>query len=76
MWELHFEATEHWAQGKLFSLWAPSLDSVPASRQVLGSAERLCASPRMARAVLHAATSMDARPALPQISAPTLGRLK
>ncbi|MFL5829973.1 MAG: adenylate/guanylate cyclase domain-containing protein [Solirubrobacteraceae bacterium] len=72
MWELQFESTEVWGDGKLFSLWAPSLDSVPATRQMLGSAERLCASPGMARAVLRAATLMDARPALPQISTPTL----
>src|SRR5690349_18328521 len=72
MWELQFESTEVWGDGRLFSLWAPSLDSVPGTRQVLGSAERLCASPGMARAVLRAATLMDARPALPQISTPTL----
>jgi pimeloyl-ACP methyl ester carboxylesterase len=72
MWELQLATTEVWGDGNLFSLWAPSLDSVPATRQMLGSAERLCASPGMARAVLRGATLMDARPALPQISSPTL----
>jgi class 3 adenylate cyclase/pimeloyl-ACP methyl ester carboxylesterase len=72
MWELQLAAADRWGDGELFALWAPSLISAPGARQLLGSAERLCASPGMARAVLRAATLMDSRSALPQISAPTL----
>jgi class 3 adenylate cyclase len=40
--------------------------------QIYGSAERICASPGMAKAVMWACTLIDVRAALPRISAPTL----
>jgi len=72
MWEAHFAGAEVWGEGEVFGLWAPSAVDAPGVRQALGSAERICASPGMAKAVLRATTLMDARPALPRISAPTL----
>ena len=72
MWELLLAAVEQWGEGKVMGLWAPSATTVPGFSQTAGSAERLCASPGMARAVLHASKLMDARAALPQISVPTL----
>ena len=72
MWELHFAGAEQWGEGKVIALWAPSATAAPGFWQAAGSAERLCASPGMARAVLRATTLMDARAALPRISAPTL----
>jgi class 3 adenylate cyclase len=72
VWDLQLAATEEWGQGKLFALWSPSLEGGHGFWQAMGSAERICASPGMARAVMRAATLMDARPALPRISAPTL----
>jgi class 3 adenylate cyclase len=72
MWELLFAGAEQWGEGKVIGLWAPSAIGNPGFWQAAGSAERLCASPGMARAVLRATTLMDARAALPRISAPTL----
>ena len=40
--------------------------------QVLGSAERICASPGMAMANLQATKLVDVRAALPRIAVPTL----
>src|SRR3954463_5993340 len=71
-WELQLAATDEWGQGKLFALWSPSLQGGPGYWQAMGSAERICASPGMARAVMRAATLMVARQALPRVSAPTL----
>jgi class 3 adenylate cyclase/pimeloyl-ACP methyl ester carboxylesterase len=72
MWELHFTGVEQWGDGRVFALWAPSVMGVPGVLQTLGSAERICASPGMAKALLHATPLMDGRSALPRISAPTL----
>jgi len=67
------EGFEHWGDGGIMGgLWAPSAVSVPGSLQVFGSAERICASPGMATAVLRACMQIDARAALPRISTPTL----
>jgi pimeloyl-ACP methyl ester carboxylesterase len=71
-WNLMLENTPDWGSGKVFSLWAPSATSVPGSRQVFGSAERICASPGMAMAAVKATFEMDVRAALPRISTPTL----
>jgi class 3 adenylate cyclase len=72
MWELLFAGAEQWGEGKVIGLWAPSATTVPGFWQTAGSAERLCASPGMARAVLRATQLMDARAAPPRISVPTL----
>ena len=72
IWEVMLAHAEDWGEGKVFGEWAPSGRGIPGLQEALGSAERLCASPGMARAVLRATTLMDARAALPRISAPTL----
>jgi class 3 adenylate cyclase len=72
MWELTLDAIEHWGEGKMIALWAPSATSRPGFWQAAGSSERICASPGMTRALFHAARMFDVRPALPRISAPTL----
>jgi len=72
MWELMFAGAEQWGDGKVIALWSPSVREMPGFMQAAGSAERLCASPGMARALLHACPLMDARAALPRISVPAL----
>jgi len=72
IWEVMLANAEAWGEGKVFALWAPSLTNAPGFWQTMGSAERICASPGMAKAVLKACTLMDGREALAQISAPTL----
>ena len=71
-WDIHFDSTVQWGEGRLIAAWAPSLTEAPGFWQAAGSAERICASPGMAKALLQAARVMDARPALAQVSAPTL----
>ena len=71
-WETHFASTECWGEGHLIAAWAPSLTGTPGFWQAAGSAERICASPGMAKALMRAARVMDARAAAAQISAPTL----
>ncbi len=72
VWEIHLDGAEHWGDGRVMASWAPSATSNPGFWQAAGSAERICASPGMARAVMGAARLADAREALPRISAPTL----
>jgi class 3 adenylate cyclase len=57
-----------WGTGAALSIAAPSVRSI---RQ-LAMAERMCASPGMARATLEAGFRTDVRPILPTITAPTL----
>jgi class 3 adenylate cyclase len=72
LWALMLGNAEHWGDGSVFALWAPSAVTVPGATQVFGSAERICASPGMAKALFKACLDMDVRAALPRISAPTL----
>jgi pimeloyl-ACP methyl ester carboxylesterase len=57
-----------WGTGAAFSIGAPSFRS---TRQ-LGTFERMCASPGMARASFETGFRMDVRPVLSTITAPTL----
>jgi class 3 adenylate cyclase len=57
-----------WGSGAAASIGSPSMRSM---RQ-LGMAERMCASPGMARASFEAGFLMDVRPILSTITAPTL----
>jgi class 3 adenylate cyclase/pimeloyl-ACP methyl ester carboxylesterase len=73
IWARVFESVEHWGDGMMIgTLFAPSATSVPGSQQVFGSAERICASPGMAKALARANLLVDVRAALPGISVPTL----
>jgi len=65
------EALDHWGEGVLASVAAPSADS-KALRRFYGLFERACASPGMARALVEAIATIDVRLALPAISQPTL----
>jgi len=57
-----------WGSGEALKCLVPCVRSL---RQ-LGMLERMCASPGMARATVEASFSIDVRPILPTISAPTL----
>ncbi len=72
LWQLLLDAFPKWGSGRVMELWAPSMTGVPGSMQVLGSAERICASPGMAMANLQATRLVDVRAALPRIAVPTL----
>jgi len=72
MWDVNFDAVERWGDGELIATWAPSASSGPGVMTLFGSAERICASPGMARALVRACPEMDVRAACPQITAPTL----
>ena len=61
-------ARSAWGSGEALHALLPSVRSI---RQ-LGMAERMSASPGMARAALEAAFRIDVRPILPTITAPTL----
>ena len=72
-WARMFEGAERWGDGLVLgSLFAPSATTVPGSLQLFGSAERICASPGMVKAMVRANMQIDVRAALPRISAPTL----
>jgi class 3 adenylate cyclase len=72
-WDRLFESVDHWGDGLMFgALFAPSATANPGAMQVFGSAERICASPGMVRAIVRANMLIDVRSALPRISAPTL----
>jgi class 3 adenylate cyclase/dienelactone hydrolase len=72
IWEVMLGNVEEWGSGKVIARWAPSAVGALGFYAAAGSAERICASPGMARAAFRACTLIDARAALPQISAPTL----
>jgi len=71
-WDFMLDAIERWGAGEVMAKWAPSASSRPGVMQLFGSAERICASPGMAKALFWACIEMDVRAALPQIVAPTL----
>jgi pimeloyl-ACP methyl ester carboxylesterase len=57
-----------WGDGRALKCLVPSVRSI---RQ-LGTLERMCASPGMARATVEASFGIDVRPILPTITIPTL----
>ncbi len=71
-WTVMLEDVKHWGDGLVFARWAPTLGSLPGVASLFGSAERICASPGMAKALFYSTLDMDVRAALPRISAPTL----
>jgi class 3 adenylate cyclase/pimeloyl-ACP methyl ester carboxylesterase len=58
-----------WGSGETFSIGFPSMSG---RLRQLAMAERMCASPGMARASLEASFRLDVRPILSTIAAPTL----
>ncbi|MDP3938075.1 MAG: alpha/beta fold hydrolase [Deltaproteobacteria bacterium] len=63
---------EHWGEGVLLDVFAPSLAGDPAALELWGQFQRVAASPSMARKVTEALFKIDVRDLLPRIQAPTL----
>lgn len=61
-----------WGEGTNLAVLAPTVADDPQLRAWLARLERLAASPGQARRLVTAARQMDVRPALAQITAPTL----
>ena len=61
-----------WGTGAGLELWAPSIGNDPAEREWWARLQRLSASPRAVAQLLASQNLVDARGALPLISAPTL----
>ncbi|MDQ3956184.1 MAG: adenylate/guanylate cyclase domain-containing protein [Actinomycetota bacterium] len=62
---------EHWGEGLIAQIAAPSLDT-PEFRKVVGRYERAAASPGMMTALMRLNLDIDIRPVLGTISTPTL----
>ncbi len=65
-------AAKRWGEGEFILELAPSWAGSELRRRAAAIAERACASPGMARAMIDALRDHDARSVLPTISAPTL----
>jgi pimeloyl-ACP methyl ester carboxylesterase len=66
------DVEEHWGDGALLELFAPSRVDDPMVREVWGRYQRAGASPSMGRRVLEALTEIDVRDILPAVNVPTL----
>lgn len=67
-----FELVEHWGQGKMLDVFAPSRAGDPAARGWAAAFERASASPAMARQLLASILEVDVGPALAAVKVPTL----
>jgi class 3 adenylate cyclase len=65
------DSLDHWGEGRTAEWIAPSILS-PVVRRAFGRMERSAVSPGMARGLIDALLSIDVRPALAAISAPTI----
>jgi class 3 adenylate cyclase len=63
---------DDWGEGRIAELFSPSIVNDENARRIVGSYERMSASPGMARALLDAARLIDVRAILPTIHTPTL----
>lgn len=63
---------EHWGEGALLDLFAPSLAEDPRAVHWWGKFQRRAASPGMARAIVEMLGEIDVRAVLPTIHVPTL----
>jgi class 3 adenylate cyclase len=61
-----------WGEGRILEVFAPSVVRDEATKRLMGTFERMAASPGMARALIDAANLIDVRPVLPSIRVPTL----
>jgi pimeloyl-ACP methyl ester carboxylesterase len=66
------EVIEHWGDGRMIKLMAPSIADRPAALEFMGAFERAALSRKMASDLFDAVMHGDARAALPLIRAPTL----
>ncbi|HEX4903067.1 MAG TPA: adenylate/guanylate cyclase domain-containing protein [Acidimicrobiales bacterium] len=71
IWAAVEDAWRHWGEGRLLSALAPTWASGP-QEAILGSVERTCMSPGMARSVLEGMHDIDLRDVVPAIRVPTL----
>ena len=65
------DSLDHWGEGRTAEWIVPSISS-PLVRRAFGTMERSAVSPGMARGLIDALLSIDVRPALAAISAPTI----
>ncbi|WP_197501992.1 adenylate/guanylate cyclase domain-containing protein [Mycobacterium sp. 1164985.4] len=70
-WKNAETLADHWGEGRLVELFAPSVDT-PTMRRAAGLLERVSMSPAMARANTAANWNIDIRPVLSSIRVPTL----
>lgn len=66
------EILDDWGEGRITELFAPSVVSDESTRRLIGTYERMAASPGMAKALILAANEIDVRGVLPSIRVPTL----
>jgi class 3 adenylate cyclase len=66
------DVIEHWGDGRMVKLMAPSVAAHPAALEFMGAFERAALSRKMAKDLFDAVIHADARAALPLIRAPTL----
>jgi class 3 adenylate cyclase len=66
------DTVEHWGEGRIMGIGAPSTPQNQLSRRLAGIFERACASPAMARALIAAVGPIDVTDILPAIRVPTL----
>jgi pimeloyl-ACP methyl ester carboxylesterase len=72
MWPPTWRAADHWGDGEFLRWLSPWFRRNPVYSRLAPSVERACASPSMARAIIHSLFTYDVRAALGAISAPTL----
>jgi class 3 adenylate cyclase len=72
VWAALDAATDDWGKGLLLQAMAPTWAANPVYRKVLGSIERACMSPGMARSVLQGTHGIDLLPAAQAVRVPTL----
>jgi class 3 adenylate cyclase len=65
------DCLDHWGEGRTADWIVPSI-LTPSVRRLFATLERSAVSPGMARGLIDALLSIDVRPALPAISAPTI----
>jgi class 3 adenylate cyclase len=63
---------DHWGEGNLASLFAPSIADEPGRKMAFGAYERAAASPGMARALIDALDETDVSDVISQVRVPTL----
>jgi pimeloyl-ACP methyl ester carboxylesterase len=66
------KSLEHWGEGRLVDIMAPSYADNARARELFARVERFGASPAMARDLLDLARQIDVRPILPSIQVPAL----
>lgn len=66
------DVVEHWGEGRLLDVVAPSLAGSDALRHTVALFERAAASPAMARALIDSAQALDVTAVLPSIRVPTV----